>query len=138
MKYFKFFLLCLLLASVFSFSQVRETAIDEVQIKMVKKLKKKDNPAFEIMQEVWKRKKNNGLSQFQDYQYEEYEKVEVDLATLILLLLKEKFSINSTSFLSMPILWIMPINWLCLFFLMKHFIKRWAETHQIKKKSDRL
>lgn len=82
MKYFKFFLLCLLLASVFSFSQVRETAIDEVQIKMVKKLKKKDNPAFEIMQEVWKRKKNNGLSQFQDYQYEEYEKVEVDLANI--------------------------------------------------------
>ena len=67
---------------VFFISQIRETSIDQVVIKSAKKLKKKDNPAFDIMQEVWKRKKSNGLSQFQDYQFEEYEKVEVDLANI--------------------------------------------------------
>ena len=82
MIYFRILFLSLLLSSVFSFSQVRETTIDEVEIKAVKKVKKKDNPAFEILQEVWKRKKSNGLSQFQDYQFEEYEKVEVDVANI--------------------------------------------------------
>lgn len=82
MNYFRIFFLLLLLTSAFSFSQVRETDIDEVQILASKKLKKKDNPAYEILQEVWKRKKSNGLSLFQDYQYEEYEKIELDLANL--------------------------------------------------------
>ena len=82
MKYFRIFFLFLLFTSIFSFSQVRETAIDEVNIKATKKLKKKDNPAYEILQEVWKHKKSNGLSQFQDYQYEEYEKVEIDIANI--------------------------------------------------------
>ena len=82
MKYFRFFFLFLILTSVFSFSQVREAAIDEVHIKVSKKIKKKDNPAYKILQEVWKHKKSNGLSRFQDYQYEEYEKVEIDLANI--------------------------------------------------------
>lgn len=82
MNYFRIFFLALLLTSAFVFSQVRETDIDEVQIISSKKLKKKDNPAFDILQEIWKRKKSNGLSRFQDYQYEEYEKIELDLANL--------------------------------------------------------
>ncbi|QBO57771.1 DUF5686 family protein [Chryseobacterium salivictor] len=82
MKYFRIIFLLLILTSVFAFSQVRETNIDEVQIKVSKKTKKKDNPAYAILQEVWKRKKSNGLSQFHDYQYEEYEKIELDLANL--------------------------------------------------------
>jgi hypothetical protein len=82
MNYFRVFFVAFILTSFFSFSQVRETNIDEVQISSSKKLKKKDNPAYEILKEVWKRKKNNGLSQFQDYQYEEYEKIELDLANL--------------------------------------------------------
>ena len=82
MKYFRILVLIFILVPFFSFSQVRETAIDEVQIKLSKKTKKKDNPAYDILQEVWKRKKSNGLSQFKDYQYEEYEKIELDLANL--------------------------------------------------------
>lgn len=82
MNYFRIFFLSLILTSAFSFSQVRETDIDEVQIYGAKKLKKKDNPAYDILQQVWKRKKSNGLSQFQDYQFEEYEKIELDLANL--------------------------------------------------------
>ena len=34
---------------VFFISQIRETSIDQVVIKSAKKLKKKDNPAFDIM-----------------------------------------------------------------------------------------
>lgn len=82
MKYFRILVLIFILVPFFSFSQVRETAIDEVLIKLSKKTKKKDNPAYDILQEVWKRKKSNGLSQFKDYQYEEYEKIELDLANL--------------------------------------------------------
>ncbi|AZI33549.1 DUF5686 family protein [Kaistella carnis] len=82
MSFFRIAFLSLSLCSIFSFSQTRETAIDEVQIKISKNLKKKDNPAYKILQEVWKRKKSNGLSHFKDYQYEEYEKIELDLTNL--------------------------------------------------------
>ncbi|MGV8914896.1 MAG: DUF5686 family protein [Kaistella sp.] len=40
---------------------------------------KKENPAYAIMQEVWKRKKTNGLANYDDYQYKEYEKIEIGL-----------------------------------------------------------
>ncbi|TWP27343.1 carboxypeptidase-like regulatory domain-containing protein [Apibacter muscae] len=44
-----------------------------------KRIPKKENPAYRIMQEVWKRKKTNGLKNFNNYQYNEYEKIEFDL-----------------------------------------------------------
>lgn len=40
---------------------------------------KRENPAYAIMQEVWKRKKTNGLANYDDYQYKEYEKIEIGL-----------------------------------------------------------
>ena len=40
---------------------------------------KKENPAFGILQEVWKRKKNNGFDKFSSYKFDEYEKIELDL-----------------------------------------------------------
>ncbi|MCB9202641.1 MAG: carboxypeptidase-like regulatory domain-containing protein [Flavobacteriales bacterium] len=40
---------------------------------------KKENPAYAILREVWKRKKTNGLKKVDDYQYEEYEKIQFDL-----------------------------------------------------------
>lgn len=82
MKYFRVLFLTFILVPFSSFSQIRETAIGEVQIKLSKKVKKKDNPVYDILQEVWKRKKSNGLSQYKDYQYEEYEKLEVDIANI--------------------------------------------------------
>lgn len=46
----------------------------------VKKYKKrKENPAYAIMRELWKRKRKNGLKKFPDYHYEEYEKIQFDL-----------------------------------------------------------
>ncbi len=44
-----------------------------------KRVKKKENPAFAILRELWKRKKTNGLTNFDNYQYKEYEKIEFDL-----------------------------------------------------------
>ena len=40
---------------------------------------KKENPAYAIMQEVWKRKKTNGLANYKDYQFKNYEKIEIGL-----------------------------------------------------------
>ena len=40
---------------------------------------KRENPAYAIMQEVWKRKKTNGLANYDDYQFREYEKIELGL-----------------------------------------------------------
>ena len=83
MNYFKLLLVFTFLIPIVAFSQIKEKNIDAVVIKSSKKkLKKKDNPAYEILQQVWKHKKNNGLSQFQDYQYNEYEKIQVDVINL--------------------------------------------------------
>lgn len=83
MNYFRIFITLIIFFPAVSFSQIKEKTIDGVVMKSSKKkLKKKDNPAYEILQQVWKHKKNNGLSQFQDYQYNEYEKIEVDVINI--------------------------------------------------------
>lgn len=43
---------------------------------------KKENPAYAIMQEVWKRKRNNGLDKFDTYSFREYEKIQFDMANI--------------------------------------------------------
>ena len=76
------FLSIVLFPAVFT-SQIKEKSIEEIDLKSTKKkLKKKENPAYEILQEVWKHKKSNGLSQFKDYQFDEYEKIEVDVTNI--------------------------------------------------------
>ena len=65
-----------------AFAQVDKTKdIQEVVLKSkVKKYKnKKENPAYAIMQEVFKKKRNNGLSKFKTYQFDEYEKIQFDI-----------------------------------------------------------
>jgi len=46
------------------------------------KTSKKNNPALDILRKVWENRRKNGLSQFDQYQYEKYEKVEFDLNTI--------------------------------------------------------
>ncbi len=82
MKYFKILLPLILLIPFLGFSQDVEKSIEEVSIKSFKKTKKRDNPAYEILQQVWAHKKNNGLAQFKDYQFDEYEKIEIDVNNL--------------------------------------------------------
>ncbi|MFL9835580.1 DUF5686 family protein [Chryseobacterium terrae] len=65
-------------------SSEKVSSIEEVVIHNEKsKFKnKKENPAYRIMQEVWKRKRNNGLEKFDTYTYKEYEKIQFDANNL--------------------------------------------------------
>ncbi len=57
--------------------------LEELTINSVKTYKrKKENPAYQILREIWKRKKNNGLKKFDNYSYDEYEKIEFDINNL--------------------------------------------------------
>lgn len=59
---------------------------DEAQLDAVVvysgKTSKKTNPALDILRKVWENRRKNGLSQFKQYQYEKYEKLEFDLNTI--------------------------------------------------------
>jgi hypothetical protein len=46
------------------------------------KTAKKNNPAVDILRKIWERKRNNGLRQFKQYEFEKYEKVEFDMNTI--------------------------------------------------------
>lgn len=67
-----------------SLSQEKVSSIGEIVIhnEKPKYKNKKENPAYAIMQEVWKRKRNNGLAKFDTYTYKEYEKIEFDANNL--------------------------------------------------------
>ena len=55
-----------------------------------KRLKKKENPAYRILKEVWKRKANIGLPQLDAFAYDKYTSVEVGLNNMDTIFL-EKF-----------------------------------------------
>ena len=67
--------------------------LDEVIIvtKPKKRLKKKENPAYKILKEIWKRKKSNGLYLVKNYQYKKHTTTEVGLNNLDSVFLKEIF-----------------------------------------------
>ncbi|EDP72337.1 hypothetical protein FBALC1_14587 [Flavobacteriales bacterium ALC-1] len=67
------------------------SSLDEVVIVTGKQSKKaSENPAIRILKEIWKRKRKNGLNQFKQYEYDQYEKVEFDLNTIDSALIKSK------------------------------------------------
>ena len=66
-------------------------ALNTVVIVSGKQSKKEsENPAIGILKKIWKRKRLNGLKQFKQYQYNQYEKVEFDLNTIDSALIKSK------------------------------------------------
>ncbi|SDR66624.1 CarboxypepD_reg-like domain-containing protein [Formosa sp. Hel1_31_208] len=66
-------------------------ALNEVVIITGKQSKKaSENPAIRILQKIWERKRQNGLGQFKQYEYDKYEKVEFDLNTIDSALIKSK------------------------------------------------
>lgn len=65
------------------------SSLDEVFI-VTGKQSKKNNPAIDILRKIWERKRQNGLKQFKQYQYDKYEKVEFDLNTIDSTLIKSK------------------------------------------------
>ena len=46
------------------------------------KMNKKNNPAVEILKKIWSRKRVNGLKMYNQYTYDEYEKIGFDLNTI--------------------------------------------------------
>ena len=48
----------------------------------VGKQPKKNNPAIAILEKIWKKRRQNGLKKFNQYNYKKYEKVEFDLNTI--------------------------------------------------------
>jgi hypothetical protein len=56
-------------------------SLEEVVVvsKPKKRLKKKENPAYRIMQEIWERKQKNSLKTLDFLQYQKYEILEVNL-----------------------------------------------------------
>ena len=51
---------------------------------------KKNNPAIDILRKIWEHKRSNGLKQFEQYQYNKYEKVEFDINTVDSALMNSK------------------------------------------------
>ncbi len=67
------------------------SSLDEVVIVTGKQSKKaSENPAIGILQKIWDRKRQNGLNQFKQYEYDQYEKVEFDLNSIDSALIKSK------------------------------------------------
>lgn len=65
--------------------------LDAVVIVTGKQSKKaSENPAIRILKKIWERKRQNGLKQFKQYEYDQYEKVEFDLNTIDSALIKSK------------------------------------------------
>lgn len=85
--FLKTVLFIFLLSTTLLFAQKekdREANIDAVVLNKAKKeyKNKKENPAFAIMQEVWKRKRTNGLDNYDSYRFKEYEKIEFDISNI--------------------------------------------------------
>ena len=70
---------------------LKEEAAQLDQVLIVSgKQSKKNNPAIEILRKIWEHKRSNGLRQFDQYQYDKYEKVEFDINTIDSALIKSK------------------------------------------------
>ena len=67
--------------------------LDEIVIvsRPKKRLKKKENPAYRILKEIWSRKKKNGLKLVKAYQYKKLITTEIGLNNLDSLFLKKIF-----------------------------------------------
>lgn len=64
-------------------------ALDEVVV-YSGKTSKKNNPALDILRKIWENRRDNGVKQFAQYQYDKYEKLEFDLNTIDSALIKNK------------------------------------------------
>ncbi|NCO64164.1 MAG: carboxypeptidase-like regulatory domain-containing protein [Flavobacteriales bacterium] len=72
------------------FTLIEEASqLDQVHI-VTGKQSKKNNPAIDLLKKIWAHKRKNGLKQFNQYQYDKYEKVEFDINTIDSALIKSK------------------------------------------------
>lgn len=52
---------------------------------------KKNNPAIDILKKIWENRRDNGVSQYDQYQYQKYEKLQFDLGKIDSSLIHSKF-----------------------------------------------
>jgi hypothetical protein len=72
-----------------------ENANDIAEVKVYGgKTSKKNNPAIDILRKIWERKKKNGLRQFNQYEYDKYEKIEFDINSIDSTFMKNKIFKN--------------------------------------------
>lgn len=64
-------------------------ALDEVVI-VSGKQPKKNNPAIDILRKIWENKRENGVKQFKQYEYDKYEKIEFDLNSIDSAMMKSR------------------------------------------------
>lgn len=62
-----------------------------IVVKPKKRLPKKENPAYRILKEIWKRKKKNGLKLVSYYQYKKIQTTAISLNNLDTVFLQEIF-----------------------------------------------
>jgi len=83
---------------------LREEAdqLDEILIisRPKKRLKKKENPAYKILKEIWKRKKTNGLKKVKYYQFKKHKTTEIGLNNIDSIFLKDIFKKDYKDILS--------------------------------------
>lgn len=65
-------------------------SLDEVVI-VSGKQPKKNNPAIDILRKIWEHKRQNGVKNFKQYEYDKYEKIEFDLNSIDSTLMESKF-----------------------------------------------
>ncbi len=74
---------------------VLENANEIAEVKVYGgKTSKKNNPAIDILRKIWERKKKNGLRQFNQYQFDMYEKIEFDINSIDSTFMKNKIFKN--------------------------------------------
>lgn len=80
----------------FNLNVVLEEAADQLNEVFIYtgKIKKKGNPAVEILKKVWAKKRQNGIHLFDQYQFEKYEKVEFDINNIDSTLIESKIFNN--------------------------------------------
>jgi len=64
-------------------------ALDEVVV-YTGRQSKKNNPAIDILRNIWAKKRENGVRKYKSYTYDKYEKIEFDLNTIDSALIKSK------------------------------------------------
>ncbi|MDC1162422.1 DUF5686 family protein [Tenacibaculum sp.] len=71
-----------------------ESVLEEIIIvkKPKKRLRKRENPAYRILKEIWKNKKKNGVKQTKTYQYEKYTSEELGFGNMDSVFLKKVLS----------------------------------------------
>ena len=74
-------------------------SLEEVVIvtKPKKRLKKKENPAYKILQGIWKNKRKNGLNTTKQYKYQQYQATEFGMNNIDTVFMKRIFKSNYDS-----------------------------------------